>query len=235
MKPERLSEPKHPAQKPVSILKKMLTMASNNGDIIFDPFMGVGSTGVAALEMGRKFIGFEIDSGYFMAARKRLDEVLAARSSILEGFEDPSVEYETAEIEIEAFFAPNKIELPIAVKLEPIIKWAGGKEKELCHILPNIPEFNNYYEPFVGGGAVFTAIGAKHYFINDKSGELIDLYRNIATKDQRFFNAAKTIDSSWIKAGEFAKSNKALKTLYLSYRSGKLSDEEIKTAIIECK
>ena len=53
MSPERLNDPKHPAQKPVSILKKMITIASNEGDIVFDPFMGVGSTGVAALQLKR--------------------------------------------------------------------------------------------------------------------------------------------------------------------------------------
>ena len=72
MKPERLSDPKHPTQKPVSILKKLITIASNENDVIFDPFMGVGSTGVAALELGRKFIGFEIAPDYFTAAEKRI-------------------------------------------------------------------------------------------------------------------------------------------------------------------
>ncbi len=37
-------------------------------------------------------------------------------------------------------------------RLPTFIKWAGGKELELKHILPLIPSFNNYYEPFVGGG-----------------------------------------------------------------------------------
>ena len=50
MRPERLSNPKHPTQKPVAILRKMLEIATNKNDIVFDPFMGVGSTGVAALE-----------------------------------------------------------------------------------------------------------------------------------------------------------------------------------------
>lgn len=72
MKPERLSDPKHPTQKPVAILKKLITIASNENDVIFDPFMGVGSTGVAAIELGRKFIGFEIAPEYFAAAEKRI-------------------------------------------------------------------------------------------------------------------------------------------------------------------
>lgn len=72
MKPERLADPKHPAQKPVSILKKILTIASNESDIVFDPFMGVGSTGIASLELNRKFIGFELEENYFQAASNRI-------------------------------------------------------------------------------------------------------------------------------------------------------------------
>lgn len=69
---ERLKEPKHPTQKPVELLKHIIKVASNKGDTVFDPFMGVGSTGVAALEMGRKFIGVEIEKKYFKAAERRL-------------------------------------------------------------------------------------------------------------------------------------------------------------------
>ncbi len=75
MGPERLKEPKHPTQKPVRLLKNLIKIASNEGDVILDPFMGVGSTGVAALEMDRKFIGVEIDKTYFDAAQKRLEYV----------------------------------------------------------------------------------------------------------------------------------------------------------------
>ena len=73
MSPERLKDPKHPAQKPVKLLKHIINVASNEGDFVFDPFMGVGSTGVAALELGRKFGGCEIDKVYFQACEKRLN------------------------------------------------------------------------------------------------------------------------------------------------------------------
>jgi len=76
MRPERLSNPKHPAQKPVKLLKHIIKIASNPGDLVFDPFMGVGSTGVAALELKRKFIGCEIEKEYFDASKKRLEEIV---------------------------------------------------------------------------------------------------------------------------------------------------------------
>ncbi len=69
---ERIKQPKHPAQKPLKLLKHLIGIASNPGDLVLDPFMGVGSTGVAALELGRRFLGMEIDPGYFGAAQHRL-------------------------------------------------------------------------------------------------------------------------------------------------------------------
>lgn len=76
MRPERLSNPKHPAQKPVKLLEHIIKIASNENDIILDPFMGVGSTGVAALKNNRRFIGCEIEEDYFNAAVKRLSVTL---------------------------------------------------------------------------------------------------------------------------------------------------------------
>ncbi|MCB0514692.1 MAG: DNA adenine methylase [Bacteroidetes bacterium] len=98
----------------------------------------------------------------------------------------------------------NQIEIKFgnydeAKRLNPLLKWAGGKEQELKYIIPNLPEsFVNYYEPFVGGGAVYTAIQAENYFINDKSEELISLYRSVINVDsQLFFKALDEIIYNW--------------------------------------
>jgi site-specific DNA-methyltransferase (adenine-specific)/modification methylase len=69
---ERLKSPVHPTQKPLKLLRHLVKIASNKGDVIYDPFMGVGSMGVAAKEMRRKFIGSELDALYFDAAKKRI-------------------------------------------------------------------------------------------------------------------------------------------------------------------
>ena len=66
---------KHPTQKPVKILKHILKIASNTGDVVLDPFMGVGSTGVACKEMERKFIGIEIEKKYIQMTQDRLDNL----------------------------------------------------------------------------------------------------------------------------------------------------------------
>ena len=80
MSPERIKEPKHPAQKPVAVLKKIITIACKKNGLIFDPFMGVGSTGVASIETNNRFIGFEINKDYYNAAKKRLKNKYSANA-----------------------------------------------------------------------------------------------------------------------------------------------------------
>ena len=63
---------KHPTQKPLELLKRCLRASTNEGDIVLDPFAGSGSTGVAALELGRRFIGVEIDPEFVDISVKRL-------------------------------------------------------------------------------------------------------------------------------------------------------------------
>lgn len=62
----------HPTQKPVSILKRIINIASNENDVVLDCFNGVASTGEAALSVGRRYLGIEIDKNYFEASQQRL-------------------------------------------------------------------------------------------------------------------------------------------------------------------
>jgi DNA modification methylase len=63
----------HPTIKPVEILEKFLLNHSLEGATILDPFMGSGSTGVAAKNLNRNFIGIELDPGYFEIAKRRIN------------------------------------------------------------------------------------------------------------------------------------------------------------------
>lgn len=65
----------HPTQKPVSILEKIIKIASNEKDIVLDCFNGVASTGEAALKLKRRYIGIEIDKKYFEASKERLEKI----------------------------------------------------------------------------------------------------------------------------------------------------------------
>ena len=63
---------KHPTQKPVALVARCLRASTNAGDLVLDLFAGSGSSGVAALELGRRFIGIEGDAAYAALAAKRL-------------------------------------------------------------------------------------------------------------------------------------------------------------------
>ena len=65
----------HPTQKPVSLCEYFIKTYSNKGDIILDPFTGSGTTAVAAVNTGRKYIGFEQDDKYFDTAQNRLEKL----------------------------------------------------------------------------------------------------------------------------------------------------------------
>lgn len=63
---------KHPTQKPLSVCRRIISIASKPGDIVLSPFAGAGSECVAAKELKRNFIGFELDSQYITIANRRL-------------------------------------------------------------------------------------------------------------------------------------------------------------------
>jgi DNA modification methylase len=64
----------HPCPKPISVWVKFIARFSRLGEIVVDPFMGSGTTGVACAKLGRKFIGIEIDPGYFDIACRRIEQ-----------------------------------------------------------------------------------------------------------------------------------------------------------------
>ena len=62
----------HPTQKPVALLEDLIQTYSNEGNTVLDFTMGSGSTGVSCVNTNRKFIGIELDQGYFDNAKKRI-------------------------------------------------------------------------------------------------------------------------------------------------------------------
>lgn len=64
----------HPCQKNVDLIENLVQRHTNIGDLILDPFMGSGTTGVAALKSGRNFIGIELDENYYKIAEERIKE-----------------------------------------------------------------------------------------------------------------------------------------------------------------
>ena len=62
----------HDTEKPIELMQILVSNSSNEGDLILDPFMGIGSTGVACMNTNRKFIGIELDEKYFDISKERI-------------------------------------------------------------------------------------------------------------------------------------------------------------------
>lgn len=75
----------HPAKKPVELIKRFVRVSSKNGDVVLDPFMGSGTTGVACKELGREFVGCEQDKKYFELASVAVGESMDKRERGLWG------------------------------------------------------------------------------------------------------------------------------------------------------
>ena len=67
------NELKHPNEKPVELLEQLIEKCTKRNCVVLDPFMGSGTTGVACVNTGRKFIGMELDTGYFDIAQQRIE------------------------------------------------------------------------------------------------------------------------------------------------------------------
>ena len=75
---------KHPTQKPVRLLERIILASTNEGDLIFDPFSGSSTTGVASVILKRKFVGCEIEDEFISLSSKRLERAIKERSSSLD-------------------------------------------------------------------------------------------------------------------------------------------------------
>jgi len=76
----------HPTQKPEKLLAKIILASSREGDLVFDPFNGSGTTTVVAKKLGRHYLGVEIDENYCCLAQKRLE--MASRDRSIQGYVD---------------------------------------------------------------------------------------------------------------------------------------------------
>ena len=76
----------HPTQKPEKLLAKLILASSNPGDMVFDPFLGSGSTSVTAKKLGRHYAGIERNQQYCVWTEKRLE--MANDDSSIQGYSD---------------------------------------------------------------------------------------------------------------------------------------------------
>ncbi len=76
----------HPTQKPEKLIAKLILASSNKNDVVFDPFLGSGTTSVAAQKLERNYVGIELDKQFACTAEKRLE--IAKNNSAIQGYED---------------------------------------------------------------------------------------------------------------------------------------------------
>ena len=76
----------HPTQKPEKLIAKVILASSQPNDMVFDPFLGSGTTSVVAKKLGRRYVGIEIDEHYCCLAEKRLD--MAKNQKNIQGYSD---------------------------------------------------------------------------------------------------------------------------------------------------
>lgn len=120
------------------------------------------------------------------------------------------------------------------LKGKPFVKWAGGKRQILDKLIKYVPEdFNTYYEPFVGGGALFFELSPKNAVINDSNEELINVFRCIkdeekltkmcnelnhheANHSEEYYYKIRNIDRDKKKFNRLSDYKRAARTIYLN-------------------
>ncbi|WP_027399510.1 DNA adenine methylase [Anaerovorax odorimutans] len=89
------------------------------------------------------------------------------------------------------------------INVAPFVKWAGGKRQLLNHIRLRMPEkYNGYFEPFVGGGAVYFDLLPERATISDLNSSLINSYRKIKEVPEDFFDAITIFDNGIVGGGK---------------------------------
>ena len=161
-----ISYGKHPAQKPLKLLKRMLEISSLPGQLLLAPFSGAGSECVAAKELDLHFIGFENNRLYFDIANKRIENALIPNIDLMKNVTDnhPKIQHTLVELE------------KISKSIPPLIKWTGSKRSQAKFIVDYVPEHRRYFEPFLGGGALLFLLAGPNSVAGDVYCPLIDLW-----------------------------------------------------------
>lgn len=120
------------------------------------------------------------------------------------------------------------------LKAKPFVKWAGGKRQIIDKLLKLVPvEYNTYYEPFVGGGALLFELSPKNAVINDSNTELMNVYKMISTDrgyeevvkllnnyekkhSEKFFYQIRNQDKDKDKFLKLTAAERAARTIYLN-------------------
>ena len=167
---------KHPAQKPIRLLSRMLRLSTKSGQLILTPFAGTGSECVAARELGLHFIGFENTPAYHSICEQRLSH---AAPDLLN--QSSSVQMHLLDSNHTAIV---KSKTRRVSSIPSLIKWTGSKRSQAHTIAGKMPKYRRYFEPFLGGGALLYLSAHPGAVAGDIYAPLVELWRLIQTDPQ---------------------------------------------------
>jgi len=149
---------KHPTQKPVRLVRRMLALSAAPESVVLIPFAGAGSECVAAKEFGAHYLAFELEDEYVKVCEQRLGQMYPKKDTNLK-----AVAKERS--------GKQKQSVP------SLIKWTGSKRGQASSICELMPDFDRYIEPFLGGGAVLYLGARGNAVAGDVYEPLVELWR----------------------------------------------------------
>lgn len=160
---------KHPTQKPVRLLTRMLEISAREGQVLLVPFAGAGSDCVAAKRLGVRFLAFENDPQYVDICRRRLENIKHGGQLIA---------LNTRKQRQELLGGAAALHTARSVRIVPsLIKWTGSKRSQAASIASMMPPYRRYLEPFVGGGALLYLAAVPGSVAGDLYEPLIRLWQ----------------------------------------------------------
>ncbi len=176
-KREEIQFGKHPTQKPIRLLKRMLDISANKGDILLVPFAGIGSECIAAKESGLRFLAFENNPQYVKICRKRLENARPQSQLIVL---ESNTQKEEFTLQTETLLSPNSVKA-----IPSLIKWTGSKRSQAGAIVDLMPRYRRYIEPFLGGGALLYLAAGRGSVAGDLYAPLIQLWQLVQMEPKK--------------------------------------------------
>ena len=173
---QELAHGKHPTQKPLRLLTRMLTISARPGDTVLVPFAGSGSECVAAVRYGAHFLACELEDEYVALAQRRLQDQAAKPIA-------PAPKKTTN---------GRTAQKPKTRSVPSLLKWTGSKRSQASAIAKMVPAHRRYFEPFLGGGALLFHAAGPGAVAADLYSPLIELWQLAQSDPQRLIADYRT-------------------------------------------
>ena len=167
---------KHPAQKPLRLIKQMMKISTKPSDIVLVPFVGSGSECVAAKELDRQFLGFESSAESYELSLRRINDAEEHR------FQSNLTTTEKRGEDGSQLLLGSS--LPVSQSIPSLIKWSGSKRSQAQWIARQVPDHQRYFEPFLGGGSMLYLFGRSDATAGDIYNPLMELWRIVQSDHQ---------------------------------------------------